>query len=313
MKEAVFLKQDNLRTHGNRKDNCIDCDRENESERLGQQRMIDEILEHADKQLDIIKPALGDFVKNIEKEQPDVIYFLDKSARVFGTPFKKYLDSLGIEKKPKISYFNDHDLKGIYLSGHLDASSNEEKFSDMAGEFRDKKIFFLDETYSGGKGAASIKRLKEIIGNEDIFYFALSQDEGLKKQEEVNDFNSTYGIKYLEHEKVLDEIAKDPSFIIYANQISTLFSREVASLYLDEVTSDLKTTTVHYGSKRMSKLLDRERRARGTKAINVPNASNFSTVKPDSELDMKIQRYQLVAQIKEKIFKTLQSLHLQKD
>jgi hypothetical protein len=313
MSEILIFKPDRLCPHGNQKNDCIDCDRENEDERLGQQRMIDKILRHADEQIEIIKPSLKDFVNRIGDNQPDVIYFLDKSARVFGTPFKKYLESLDLEKKPQISYFNDHDLKGLYLAGSLMETSSEEVLGDMAREFKDKKIFFFDETYSSGKGAASLKRLKEITGNEDIFYFALSRDDGLKKQDEVKDFDLTYGIKYSEHEKVLEEIARDPNFIVYANQISTLFSREVAALYLDEVVSDSKTTTVHYGSKRMSKLLDRERKARGVKAINVPNAASFSTIKRESALRSKIERYQVVAQIKEKIFKTLQSLKLQAD
>lgn len=313
MNEALLFKPDSLCPHGNQKDDCIDCDKENKDERLGQQRMIDKILKHADEQLEIIRPALKDFIRRIEVDQPDTIYFLDKSARIFGTPFKKYLESLSLKKMPQINYFNDHDLKGLYLAGGLTKLSSEEILGDTAREFKGKKIFFLDETYSGGKGAASLKRLKEITENEDISYFALSRDDGIKKQEEVEDFDSTYGIKYLEHEKVLDEIAKDPNFIIYANQISTLFSREVAALYLDEVTSDSKTTTVHYGSKRRSKLLDRERKSRGAKAINVPSVSNFSAINRESELRMKIQRYQVAAQIKEKIFKMLQSLNLQEN
>lgn len=50
-----------------------------------------QLLDQTDKELRELKMVFADFLDRIRTENPDVLVFLDKGARVFGTPFLKYL------------------------------------------------------------------------------------------------------------------------------------------------------------------------------------------------------------------------------
>lgn len=219
------------------------------------------ILNLTDEQLEIIQPSLKDFISKVISEQPDIIFFMDKGARIFGTPIKKFLDNLNLPKMPEIKFYNDDDLKGSYLDEDDKIPFDEIVNRDFS-EIKDKKIFFFDETFSSGKGAATLKEAKNILNNENIFYFALTKDPlgRLKKwREEIKKgkLMMFYDIPLQHHEDVLRQIEEDEKFVIYENEISDLFSSKAASLYVDDIENDGKVETVHKGSKKQSILISK--------------------------------------------------------
>lgn len=264
------------------------------------------LLEMTDRQLEDIKPELRDFIQYIVDEQPDVIIFLDKGARIFGTPIKKYLRTLNLQKIPEIRYFNDHDLKGIYLNvpGATNQNTNLSGYAESEfGNIKNKKVFFFDETFSSGKGAAAIKQLKEQLGNDDIFYFALTRDLNCSDNiiSRAREF-ANYGISLEDHEQTLTKIKSDDKFIIYDNRMPDLFSKKASVLYLDEVEDEGKTITVHSESEKLSKIIKKENERLGRRIVKIPNAYDFTG--EDSKEIMK-DNYRTITAIKDKIYKAL--------
>lgn len=274
----------------------------------------EDLLNLADKQLLIIKPALKDFIQKIILEQPDMLVFLDKGARIFGTPIKKYLSELNLPKMPEIIFYNDDDLKGAYLEERNKANQLDfekivmEDFANIKG----KKIFFFDETFSSGKGAASLKAAKDMLGNEDIFYFAMTEDpygkvynwsDEVKVKEYTRMF---YGIPLERHNEMLAEIEKDEKFKIYDNRIRDLFSRTAAGLYLSEIEQNGRMTTVHRNSRKQSRMISELAESQGRGLISVPPASKYANANSDPKPEeIKKLNYKTVGEIKKKIYETL--------
>jgi hypothetical protein len=73
------------------------------------------IISLAESQLEQIKDSLGDLVVSIKAEKPDYIIFLDKSAHIFGSPLHKYLKESGMQSLPEFKFYNDNELKKVYL------------------------------------------------------------------------------------------------------------------------------------------------------------------------------------------------------
>jgi hypothetical protein len=234
-------------------------------EMLPMPKELDEnLVNKSAEQLEIIKESLQDFVKRIQEEEPDMVFFMDKSARVFGEPIFRYLNDQKMLKMPEIRFYNDDYLKGLYLNGKLDKKSVDKELYCLEG----KKIFFLDETFSGGKGAATIKKSAEFIDNCEIFYFALTQD---KRPKVLDDFGVWFTLSEEEHKKNLKEISDDDNFKIYDNDIGELFSREVSKLYVMETDENGKLRTVNvlpYGSSKKINVQERE--------IIIPNSYDFN-------------------------------------
>jgi hypoxanthine phosphoribosyltransferase len=211
-----------------------------------------DLIQETKQHLEAIKSSLKDFIQCIIYEQPDVLIFMDRGARIFGTPIKEYLKTLDMPKIPEVRYYNDDDLKEAYIKN----LNIQEIIESDLGDLRGKKVFFLDETYFSGKGAAALKKAKDYLGNDSIFYFALSivpSNEKAKK-EEIDEWNKYYDLPIEEHEKIIQKIKNDKNFVIYDNQISQLFSRLAAKLYTDQIKSNGRTTTVHSGSRRSDRL-----------------------------------------------------------
>lgn len=242
---------------------CFDSDgsQEMEKRQLPYPEEVNSVqLNNAEKQLEVIKDSLKDFIDRIVKEEPDYVIFLDKSARMFASPINKYLGTRNFKKKPFMGFYNDQDLKGKYLNGTLDSDFVLDEFADI----KNKKVFFVDETFSSGKGAASLKNVKELLDNPDIFYFALTQD---LNQHSPN--NPPPDIpNYKQHLKVVDKINEDSNFVIYPNEISHLFSRSMNEDYISEYVVDGRVRTV--GKNRFSKLISAD-----SKKDNIPSSYDF--------------------------------------
>ena len=190
------------------------------------EKIYSELEQRADQELREIGPSLRDLAHRIVNEKPDTIIFLDVSARIFGTPFMQYLTERMGADAPQVRFYNDDKLKGAYLehgSESVDAVVTHD-LQDLVG----KKLFFVDETFSNGKGAAAIYSAKDALGG-NIFYTALSVDP----DPPTGEFDS-YGKSEIEHAAVLKQISADPHFIFYDNPLQTVFSREASRLYMTD-------------------------------------------------------------------------------
>ncbi len=197
------------------------------------------IIEIAKEQLEIIEPALQDILSKIIKEQPDYIVFLDKGARIFGTPFRQYLSNLALDKNPEVRFYNDDVVKGVFLKNEPLKEIAQKDFSQYKG----KKVFFIDETFSSGKGALSLRSIIELTGI-DGKYFALSQDS---KKPELEQGDSFYSIPRKEYDEQIAVMRNDERFMIYGNKIDILFSKSAAELYVTD-NQNLPGNSSHQGT-----------------------------------------------------------------
>lgn len=169
--------------------------------------------------LKLIGPSLRELAQKIELEKPDVVVFLDMSARIFGTPYLKHLRGKMGEDTPDIRFFNDHLLKARQMTQFSFAETAKEEFQDFAG----KKVFFVDETYSNGKGAIAILQAAQET-NVDAYYFAFSKDPSPSNEYKLSD----------EDENVINFAKEGGRVIISNNPIANLFSRWASRLYVQD-------------------------------------------------------------------------------
>jgi orotate phosphoribosyltransferase-like protein len=196
-----------------------------------------QLVEQAQEQLDVIGSSLKDFIERIASEKPDAVVFLDKGARVLAVPMRKYLkDNFG-SNFAKVSLYNDDRIKTPFLRNESIEEVAKTDFAPFAG----KKVFFVDETFSSGKGAVTLEKAAQIAG-VDMRYFALSRESnGQVDLSEKAPFEpgKFYGLSLEEYEKELERIKNDPRFTIYPNNIKRLFTKDAAGLYV--VDSEGKT------------------------------------------------------------------------
>ena len=178
------------------------------------------IIKEAHDQLNEIEGTLEDLMSRVKKEKPEIIFFMDKGARVFALPIHKYL-SQTMKQPPEIYFTNDKGLKMKYVKNNLTPDETIKKYLGL----EKTKIFFIDETYSSGFSAAVIMKIKEALKNKNIYYFALSQDIKGKPPAEAN-------AEW--HKENLAKIKKDKRFVVYPNKIETLFSKDLAALYVKD-------------------------------------------------------------------------------
>jgi hypothetical protein len=186
-----------------------------------------DLLLEATEQLELIGPSLRDLASRIQEQKPRAVIFMDKSARPFGTPFKSFLQESMGKDAPAVLFYNDAWLKQAYLDNDpvFLKKVAEEDLETVAG----KKVFFVDETFSRGRGAAAIKSASAFLGSE-VHYFALSRDPDTTVPLHLGE----YALSEEQHAKNIQEIEHDSRFVIYPNPIHNLFSRFVSRMYVDE-------------------------------------------------------------------------------
>jgi hypothetical protein len=128
-----------------------------------QEMKADLLKERSKRELAIIEPGLKDLSRRICSEKPDFVVFLDKGARLFAVPLRRFLRASGMTPLPEFRYFNDTRLKEAYLYKKHSFNTIAE---DELGSLKGKKSFFVDETYSLGQGAAALEKAFSFLNLE---------------------------------------------------------------------------------------------------------------------------------------------------
>ncbi len=243
--------------------------------------LLSEEQDKAEKELAIIGESLRTLAQKIEQDRPDVLVFLDLSARILAAPYQKYLSERMGREAPLIRFYNDHELKGRFLA-HEDLNGlTETDFEPLRG----KKIFFIDETFSEGKGALALLEASAAAGI-DGQYFALTKDPEPPSDKILSDKDRL---------RVEQNIA-DNKIVIYDHPIHNLFSRFGSRLYVQE----------HQGTTRPVQVSKSE----AMNSSTIPHADSY--MRPPEGMSM--EEYQLAAsakfdaatrEMKEKIYQTL--------
>jgi hypothetical protein len=165
-------------------------------------------------------------------EKPDMVVFLDKGARVLATPIEKFLRDK-TDYVPKFRFYNDDRLKRSYLSFQSNSMYQYSYFRVVEEDFlpyKDKKVFFIDETYSMGKGAAA---LSEAIAESGVdgYYFALTRDPESREEEDWDE-DEDHRVTYQQIQDAVERLRKQGRLKIYDNDIGYLFTKNAALLYV---------------------------------------------------------------------------------
>jgi hypothetical protein len=244
-------------------------------------KLLAKELNRAGQELEIIGESLRALAQRVERERPDALVFLDLSARILGTPYQKYLTEKMGKDAPLVRFYNDHYLKGAFLEHEALDELVQKDFEPMRG----KKVFFIDETFSEGKGAAALLEASELAGIEG-YYFALSKDP---EPESSNILNT-------EHESFVRQNVNDGRIVIYDHTIKNLFSRFTSRLYIKDVQHQTLPLQVS--------------REKALSSNTIPNANNY--MRPPKGMSM--EEWQLAAstkfdtatrQVKEMIYQAL--------
>ena len=252
-----------------------------------------ELVQHATEQLNLIGPSLRDLAHRIETEKPDVLIFLDKSARPFGTPFKKHLDEKMGTEAPIVRFYNDAHLKQAYLDN--DKDEIEQIAKEDFEELLNKKVFFIDETYSKGRGAAALESAQSILG-PDIYYFALTIDPTTPAPPL---HRGEFVLTEEQHQDAIDRIKGDPHFIYYPNPVHNLFSREISRLYVEE--RDDGSTYGIWGTDQEAQPIDRTLSIRDV--IQAPEGVDQEKY----EKEFRSSVFETIRTVKQKIYDTLEN------
>jgi hypothetical protein len=194
-----------------------------------------DLIERARQELEIITPSLKELVSCIENEKPDLVLFLDKGARILAAPIRKYLSDRMGEQTPRIQRYNDDQLKTTFFRNEAIDRVVEEDFAPLAG----KKVFYIDETFSNGRGAVALDKATSQEG-VDMRYFALSQTKepyDLLK-EDIWEDGKFYGLNREEYKKDFERIINDPRITIYPNYFPVLFTKDAALLSVVDAKDD---------------------------------------------------------------------------
>lgn len=198
-----------------------------------------DLIERARKELEIIASSLKDLADTIENEKPDVVLFLDKGARILAAPFRKYLyDRMG-EHAPRVERYNDDSLKAPFLRGESIDGVVAEDFAPLSG----KKVFYIDETFSSGKGAVALEKAANQAG-VDMRYFALTHE--MKNQKDFSEQapfepGKFYNLSMADFKKESERIQHDQRFTIYPNDIPYLFTKDAAVLSVVDSDGETKS------------------------------------------------------------------------
>jgi hypothetical protein len=179
------------------------------------------LIEKAIKQIEVIKPALENLKFKINEIKPDRLILLSKGADLFLNPLKKYFEENKIDQD--IECYSDFSLKTAFLKQELDNEFVESYFPKLSSQ----KIMFVDETFSGGKGALAINEMSRVADAKNVYYFALSQDrDKCSAEEEIERAFSK--INPNDFKKDLLSIKSNPNFILNECYINGyLFSKDI--------------------------------------------------------------------------------------
>lgn len=250
------------------------------------QAIREEELKTAFEQIEMIKGSLQDLANRIKEEKPDLIVFLDLSARVFGTPFLKYLSETMGKEAPPIRFYNDQELKGRYLQGEEADDVIAQDFEQIRG----KKVFFIDETFSTGKGATALQEAANKV-DADAYYFALSKDPNTEQGLGVRGLH--HDISEEDHFAKVNALVEEGRIVVYENPIQELFSRFATRLYAQDWQGE--TLPLHVKSKSEG---------------NIPHADSYyappegmTMEEYSSEISKNADTY--VRTVKEKVYEAL--------
>lgn len=182
-----------------------------------------EHLSETDRQLELLRGPLQDIAHRAEAERPDELLFLDRSARILGTPYLKFLGQRMGKEAPAVRFYNDDLLKGEYIAGRSVDDLAKHDLGRLAG----KKVFIVDETLSSGKGAAAMREAMRAV-EADFKHFSLSR--AVSDGNEMNE----YPIGAQRHSANIEALAADDRFIRYDVPIDDLFTRFPSRLYIEE-------------------------------------------------------------------------------
>ena len=194
----------------------------------------EEFFKKMEQKLEEMKPSFKDFFLRVIAEKPDMIVILDKGARPYGTPFKKFLNDLHMEKTPDVIFWNDERYKEEIRNST--SSEKAQKLlkqdlvdSPLGKEISRKKIFFVDETYFSGEGATMLRDFFDanaIDGHHFSFSYA---PNNVFKEDGKASFN------------LESELENDKRFTIYKNYAGYhVFPKIIADLYVADEAIALK-------------------------------------------------------------------------
>ncbi len=182
-------------------------------------------VELAKEQLLELQGSLRSLYEHIQEKKPDVVFFLDKSARIFATPLRQVMQERDEVLDTKFLFLNDKELKYLYVSDEEERL--KEKMSEVFSPYTGKTVVFVDETYSGGKGAyLSTLAMDELSMNGE--YISLSHDP---REMSVTDDNA---LSLEAHKANIEKISSDPRVLIGEPEMEYLFSKEASYLYVSE-------------------------------------------------------------------------------
>ncbi len=216
-------------------------------------KSIESKLIEMEKDVEMVAPALLDICEKIEHEKPDMVIFLDKSARIFALPMRKFLlEKLGENREaakllPDFNFYNDGPAKEEVkkIRNEQETPVRRPRLSDEQYEKQDeflkkemsfltgKKVFIIDETFARGTGARLFMDGLDIVneteeeGNQAlIHFFSLSHADWAEKgrAEFLDECLSLAGMK--------------PGFelTVYDNSKNFLFSKNQAFRTVDDQT-----------------------------------------------------------------------------
>jgi adenine/guanine phosphoribosyltransferase-like PRPP-binding protein len=191
------------------------------------------LVETARIQLEQIQPSLRDLTQRIIDEKPDMVVFLDKGARILATSVARFLRRES-EHLPEIRFYNDDKLKSTYLhfqDGFAYPDNYDQIVEQDFSPYKGKKVFFIDETFSFGKGAAALSNAIENSG-VDGYYFALTKDPDPEQSEDDWDEDETHQVSYSQMQDAIGRLRDKGKVKIYDNNIGYLFTKDAARLYV---------------------------------------------------------------------------------
>ncbi len=173
-----------------------------------------------------LKQPLELALREIIKDKPDEVIFLDKGARIFAVPFMKALKILIPNDMPKIAFVNDGKIK-------MNRWAQEEQIQILAdkilGRFYGKKVIFIDETISSGLGVSILLKFQNQF--KSFKYIALSQNPNIEKPIPL-------------------DIRTNPNVVIAKYENVSLFSKMLSKLYITDNEDD---ETIHISKKQRPK------------------------------------------------------------
>lgn len=209
------------------------------------------LFEEMESDIEKIAPSLVDICEKVLEEKPDIIIFLDKSARIFAGPIKKYLGDATEGRKdvlPKFYFYNNNTINQEitkYRCGVFCAQVDLELEKRIADEFKiltGRKIFIIDENYSSGKVLRMWVEVNNVLNGIDpetqIHFFALTRDEQEREYKER--------VKFFKNE-TLEKATAEPNFkfTIYDTVKTNVFSKFYHFQYVQD--HDLNGSVVSEG------------------------------------------------------------------